>query len=92
MKINYLTPFAEERIFSLDAYVNDLIQFQKNYSPKFKISKYIPKINKLYNLLKECDYVKYWASGRKMYMWKLRNKVIRNKHEEDIFGIPIGSS
>ena len=46
----------------------------------------------LYRLLKECDYVKYWASGRKMYMWKLRNKVIRNKHEEDIYGIPIGSS
>ena len=45
MKINYLTPFAEERVLSIEAYVNDLIQFQKNYSPKFEISKYIPKIN-----------------------------------------------
>ena len=51
MKINYLTPFAEERVLSIEAYVNDLIQFQKNYSPKFEISKYIPKINKLYKLL-----------------------------------------
>ena len=46
----------------------------------------------LCRLLKECDYVKYWASGRRMYMWKPRNKVIRNKNEEDLYGLPIGSS
>ena len=51
MRINYLGPFAEERMLSINAYVNDLIEFQKNYSPKFEVSKYIPKINKLYNLL-----------------------------------------
>ena len=40
MKINYLGNFEEERHMSIIEYVNDLIQFQKNYSPKFEISKY----------------------------------------------------
>ena len=50
MKINYLGPFTEESHLSIIEYVNDLIQFQKNYSPKFEINQYNPKINKLYNL------------------------------------------
>jgi len=38
MKINYLRSFAEEKQLSINEYVNDLVQFQKNYSPKLEIS------------------------------------------------------
>ena len=51
MKINYLRTFAEEKQLSINEYANDLVQFQKNYSPKLEISEYVPKINKLFNLL-----------------------------------------
>ena len=51
MKINYLRSFAEEKQLSINEYVNDLVQFQKNYSPKLEISEYVPKVNKLFNLL-----------------------------------------
>ena len=47
MKINYLSPFSEDKQLSIFGYVNDLVQFQKNYSPKLKVSAYVPKINKL---------------------------------------------
>ena len=53
MKINHLTPFVEEKQLSRIEYVIDLIKFQKNYSPKLEVSEYIPKINKLLNLLPE---------------------------------------
>ena len=51
MKINYLRSFAEEKQLSINEYVNDLIQFQKNYSPELEISEYVPKVNKLFNPL-----------------------------------------
>ena len=72
MKINYLGPFAEERQLSIIGYVNDLIQFQKDYSPKFEINQYNPKINKLYNLLptlwkmRFARYVDYPSQVRKL--------------------------
>jgi len=44
------------------------------------------------NFLKECGLMEYYSPSRKMYMWKPRNKVIRNKNEEDLYGLPIGSS
>ena len=49
MKINYLRTFKEENIISIDEYVNDMVEFQKNYSTTLEVSEYIPKIN---NLLK----------------------------------------
>jgi len=72
MKINYLGPFTEENQLSIIAYVNDLIQFQKNYSPKFEINQYHPKIEKLYNLLplfwkmRFARYVAYPSQVRKL--------------------------
>ena len=51
MKINYLNNFREDKRFSMDEYVNDLIEYQKNYSSEIEVSDYTPKINVFFKLL-----------------------------------------
>ena len=72
MKINYLRNFNEDRRISMKEYVDDLIEYQKNYSSEIEVSDYTPKINVFFRLLPDvwklraARYINYSLSIKKL--------------------------
>ena len=53
MKINYLANYKEDRRYSMNNYVDDLCQYQKEFT-NFEINKFVPKIKLIYNYATFC--------------------------------------
>lgn len=62
MKINYLANYKEDRRYSMNNYVDDLCQYQKEFT-NFEINKFVPKIKLIYKIMP-----KIWAHRFSRYV------------------------
>jgi glycosyltransferase involved in cell wall biosynthesis len=77
MKINYLKNPTEDKHISMIQYIEDLMDYQKNYSKDFLVTDYVPKFNKLLNILPNiwkmriARYISYPMQIKKLPMYDI---------------------